>query len=84
MPPALGAADVPPIEMTGYSATAPLDAREITVEDVSPGTYLGRIALVDAGGNELAPGVDDPAPITIVEAQPLSFPVPSSLTLTLP
>ena len=77
------------VEVTSLSAppitaTAALDAREITVADVPVGTYVGKIALVDASGAELAPAVVDPAPIVIVEAQTLSFPVPTSLTLTRP
>lgn len=63
---------------------AGLDARELTIDDVPFGTYIGKIALVDTDGNELAPAIVDPAPLTVADASPVTLPVPSSLTLTRP
>ena len=67
--------------VTGRGA---LDAREITIEDVPPGVYVGKIALVDADDKELAPAVVDPATLIITDVAPVSLPVPSSLSLTRP
>ncbi len=71
-------------EGANVTATAGLDATEITVADVPVGTYLGNIALVDASGAPVAPAAFDPAVLTMAVAADVSFPVPTSLTLTRP
>lgn len=66
------------------TATAGLDATDITIPDVPVGVYVGSIALVDASNKPVSPAVSDPAPITIAAVADVSFPVPTTLTLTRP
>lgn len=86
-PAAPGAAGSPPAPVEPakpITRQVALDAREITVEDVPPGRYNGKIALIDIDGAELAPPAVDPAVLVITVISDVVLPVPTTLSLTRP
>lgn len=68
---------------TGYTVNGafPYNSTEFVLDGVPAGTYKGKVTLMSLANTELAPGVEDPDLVVVVEQSTVTLQVPAALTL---